>query len=247
MCFLKSKYSWLTAPLLWVAWVTVITLVWATHSPDWISVHFDHDNSSPVETATVCFLWFQIGLMWLVPPMPPSWKRTFWLADFSLISVIAVCRKLDLHKSLIAPSHVLGATTGTPFKLKFLTNSNNPLMDRLVVAACFVAAIALCGGTLAYYWRRLLKGLFRMHPVCWSIAFMGGTAILCQIADRLPATLRHSFSIQLSPRLFSLASVMEEGQEPLLALFAILAILQAHFIYNNCSPDAVELTRYREL
>jgi len=247
MCFLKGKHAWLAAPVLWVAWIAVITLVWATHSPDWILAHFDCENSSPVETATVTFLSFQIGLMWLVPPMAPSRKRTFFLADFSLISVIAICRKLDLHKLLVAPSHLPGATAGTPFKMKFLTNAHNPLTDRLIVAACFAIVIVVCGGTLLYFLRRLLKGLFRLHPVCWSMAFLGGTTILCQIADRLPANLRHHFGIHLNAAQSAFASVMEEGQETLLPLFVILAILQAHFIYNNDPADSAELARFREL
>ena len=247
MNFLKSKHSWLAAPLLWITWMIGITLVWATHSPDWVMAHFDHENGSPVERATVCFLCFQIGLMWLVPPMRASRKRAFLLADFSLISAIAICRKLDLHKLLITASNLPGATTGTPFKLKFLTNPCNPLADRLVVAACFALAIALCGGTLLYFLRRLLKGLFRLHPACWSIAFVGGTAILCQIADRIPANLRHSFGVHLNPSQFAFASVMEEGQETLLPLFIILAILQAHFIYNSDPADSADLARFRDL
>ena len=179
--------------------------------------------------------------------MPPSRKRTVLLADFSLITLIAICRELDWHKLLISASHLPGATTGTPFKLKFLMNAHNPLSDRLIVAACFVLAFGLCGATLLYYLRRLLKGLFKLHPVCWSIAFLGGTTILSQLFDRLPADLRHTFGIHLSASQHALMTALEEGEELLLPIFVILAILQAHFIYNNDPSDSISLSRHKDL
>ena len=247
MCFLKSKCSWFTAPLLWLTALFVLVAIWALATPEWISLHFDNDGKSPVETATVGLFIFQIGFFWLVPPMPPSRKRTLLLADFSAITFLAICRELDWHKLLVSASSLPGLTHGTPFKMKFLMNANNPLADRLVVAACFAVAIGLCGATLLYYLRRLLKGLFTFHPVCWSIAFLGGTSVMSQVFDRLPADLRHAFGIHLTASQHALTTVLEEGQELLLPLFIILATLQAHFIYNNESSDSVSLTRHKDL
>ena len=248
MCFLKSKYSWLAAPALWFVGVLVLVAIWAMATPEWVNVHFSQDGGSPVELTTVGLFFCLIGFLWLVPPMPPSRKRLLLLTDFSLITFIAICRELDWHLLLIsAPSHLPGMTRGTPFKLRFLTNANNPLSDRLIVAACFAVAIALCAGTLLYYLRRLLKGLVNLHPVCWSIAFLGGTALLSQFFDRLPAELRHGLGIHLTASQHALTSVLEEGQELLLPVFVILAILQAHFIYNNDPSDSTPLARHKEL
>ena len=247
MCFLESKFSWLAAPLLWASGIFVLVVAWAAASPAWIMAHFDQDGASPVEVATVGFFFFQIGFMWLVPPMPPSGKRTFLLADFSLITFFAICRELDWHKLLIKASNLPGATHGTPFKLKFLTNPANPLSDRIMIATCFVVAFGLCGATLFCFLPRLIKGLFKLHPVCWSIGFLGGTTALSQIADRLPATLRHSHGIHLTESQHALSAALEEGQELLLPLFVILAILQAHFIYNNAPSDSDALAKHREL
>lgn len=247
MCFLRSKQSWLAAPVLWLAGISVLLATWVLASPECIQFHFDQDGHSPVELATVAFFFFQIGFLWLVPPMAPGRWRTLLLADFSLLSFFAICRELDWHRLLVTVSNLPGATHGTPFKMRFLTNPNNPLADRLIVAACFVAVIALCAGTLLYYLRRLLKGLFTLHPVCWSIGFFGGTILLIQVFDRLPAVLRHTFGIQISDSLHALTTVLEEGQELLLPLFIILAILQAHFIYNDAPSERAALDRHRML
>ncbi|HPB11133.1 MAG TPA: hypothetical protein PL176_13795 [Kiritimatiellia bacterium] len=247
MDFLKSKHAWLAAPLLWLAGVSALVLVWALATPEWIQAHFDHDGASPVEVATVGLFFFQMGFFWLVPPMRASRLRPLWLADFSLLTFFAICRELDWHKLLISASNLPGATRGTPFKMKFLTNANNPLADRLIVAACFAVVILLCAGTLLYFLRRLLTGLFKLHPVCWSMGFFGGTIILIQITDRLPAVLRKDLGIRISESLHALMTALEEGQELLLPLFVVIAVLQAHFIYNNEHTDSAPLDRFRGL
>lgn len=247
MDFLKSKHAWLAAPLLWLAGVSALVLVWALATPEWIQAHFDHDGASPVEVATVGLFFFQMGFFWLVPPMRASRLRPLWLADFSLLTFFAICRELDWHKLLISASNLPGATRGTPFKMKFLTNANNPLADRLIVAACFAVVILLCAGTLLYFLRRLLTGLFKLHPVCWSMGFFGGTIILIQITDRLPVVLRKDLGIRISESLHALMTALEEGQELLLPLFVVIAVLQAHFIYNNERTDSAPLDRFRGL
>lgn len=247
MDFLKSKHAWLAAPLLWLAGVSALVLVWALATPEWIQARFDHDGASPVEVATVGLFFFQMGFFWLVPPMRASRLRPLWLADFSLLTFFAICRELDWHKLLISASNLPGATRGTPFKMKFLTNANNPLADRLIVAACFAVVILLCAGTLLYFLRRLLTGLFKLHPVCWSMGFFGGTIILIQITDRLPAVLRKDLGIRISESLHALMTALEEGQELLLPLFVVIAVLQAHFIYNNERTDSAPLDRFRGL
>jgi hypothetical protein len=249
MPFLKSKHSWLAAPLLWLAGVLALLLTWALATPEWIQFHFDNDGISPVESATIGLFFLQIGLLWLVPPMRPGWQRPLWLADFSLLTLFAVCRELDWHKLMVHASGLPGATTGTAFKMRFITNPANPLGDRLLVVACFAVVILACGGTLLFFLRRLLTGLFKLHPVCWSMGFFGGTVILIQLADRLPSVLRTKHHIILSDSLHALSTVLEEGQELLLPLFVILAILQAHFIYVSGAgaDDAAPLERFKTL
>ncbi len=243
MHVLKSSRSWLAAPVLWLAGIAALFLAWALNYPcpeEWIQRYFDHDGHSFVEAVTIGFFFLQITFIWLFPPMAKGRRRVFWQTAFSLITLTAVCRELDWHKAMIDVSAIPGATTGTPFKMRFLTNPANPLGDRLLVLACFVLVIALCGGTLLYFIRRLWKGLFKLHPVCWSIAFLGGTCILVQIVDRAPSILRKKFGVVLSAPVQSLLSVLEEGQELLLPLFAMLAVVQAYFLYGEeeSSPSA---------
>lgn len=241
MHVLKSSRSWLAAPVLWIAGVVALLLVWALNYPcpePWIRRYFDNDGCSCVEAATIAFFFLQLAFIWLFPPMARGGRRIFWQTAFSLITLAAVCRELDWHKALVDVSAIPGATAGTPFKMRFLTNPANPLGDRLLVLACFVLVITLCGGTLLYFLPKLWKGLFRLQPVCWSVAFLGGTCILVQAVDRAPSVLRKKFGIVLSDPVRSLLSVLEEGQELLLPLFVMLALVQAYFLYGEDEPTS---------
>lgn len=247
MCFLKSKHSWLAAPIVWAAGIATLLTLWLTASPEWLERNFDNGGTSPVESATIGLFLLVIPFMWLVPPIRDRRHRAFWLTLFTVITLLAVVRELDLHKLLIPPSADPLATRGTPFKLRYLTNSHNPLSGRLIVLGGFAITIAVCGGTLLYFLRRLLRGLFKLHPVSWSVGFIGGTGLLIQFTDRMPATLRKDFGVNLSASASALFTVLEEGQEILLPIFAILAILQAHFIYNHEPDDARALAPFREM
>jgi len=238
MCFIKSKYSWLTAPILWLSGIVILLIINFCQTPEWIQENFDRHGHSTVEIATVALLFFAIFFLWILPPVSlKPLKGKLLTANFSIITFIAICREMDWHKAMITPSNLEGATRGTPFKMRFLTNSINPLPDRLLVLFWFTVVIVICAVTLIWYIRPLLKGLLKFHPVCWSIAFLGGACILINIFDRMGSVLRKHFDIKTSEGFQSFGTVMEEGQELLLPLIIIIAVLQAHFIYNH---DKVE-------
>ena len=235
----------MAAPIIWLCGIIILLIVALNASPEWIKLNFNMKGHSTVEVATVTLFFFQILFMWLMPPVPLNTVRGKLLCfNFSVITFIAICREMDWHKAMIDVSHIEGATTGTPFKMRFLTNSINPLPDRLLVLFWFIVVIALCAGTLLWYIRPLLKGLFRFHPVCWSIAFVGGTGILINIFDRMGSILKKDFKIFLTDNQKAFTTVLEEGQELLLPLFVIIAIMQSHYIFNNDGKD--ELIEFRE-
>jgi hypothetical protein len=237
----------MVAPALFVTAVVVLFLTWSLHSHDWIMSHFDYEGVSPVESATIGLLYAVIGFLWFFPTMRSPKARLFWRIDFSLVTLIAICRELDWHKLLVHCTNLPGASHGTPFKMSFLTNHVNPLGDKLIVLACFAIFFVILGGTLFYFIRRLVKGLFKFHPVCWSIAFIGGTSIISQVCDRMPSVLRKGHGINFSDSTLALLTTFEEGLELLLPVFAIVAIIQAYFIYVADDDDGSSLEEYRKL
>ena len=113
----------------------------------------------------------------------------------------------------------------------------------------FVLFFAATIGPLVYFIRRLIRGIFRLHPVAWTMMFFGATGVMVQMFDRLPSTLRDMECIRpelldkATGSLTALMTAMEEGGEMMLAVFALLAILQAHVIYAPDVPDS----RFAEL
>lgn len=251
---LNSKKSWLAAPALFLLGVAAIIAVWLTHSPEWVQAHFDADGASPVESATIGLFYMVIGLLWLVPAMRCPKARRFWRWDFSLVTMLAICRELDWHKSWIDTSNVRyvagklagKAFTGTAYKLKFLTRTDAPWTDKLIVVAFFAVFIGVLGGTILYFLPRLWRGLWKLHPVSWSIGFLGGVGVLVNVTDRFPSVLR-KMGVRLTDSVEALQTAMEEGLELLLPLMAILAILQAYFIYVAPGESHDETAAWREI
>ena len=64
------------------------------------------------------------------------------------------------------------------------------------------------------------------------MAVFGGAAVTVMVVDRLPANLRHA-GVELSDGVRALLTVFEEGGEMVMALMALLAILQAHLIFGR--------------
>ena len=236
MNLLASKRSWLTAPVCFFLMIGVLGLVWAVMPPATLIPLFDNDSFSPVELMTLPLFALLVPLVWMCSPFEGSWKRkAFWNFDVSVLAIMAIIRETDIHKRAFA--HIWPAVDasfrGTVFKMKFLVASDIPLMPKLFVAAFFAVFFAFTAGTFAYFAVRLVKGIFKFDPVSWTWAVFGGTSVMVLVVDRIPAMLRHSgFDGPLMDKhtgsIAALFKAFEEGGEMMMALFALMAILQAH-------------------
>ena len=246
MNILVSRRSWLLAPALFCFGIAVFVVCWATMTPEDLFANFDADGHSMVELMTLPLFAAIAPLSWLCCPVAGSGRRkAFWCAVFTFLAFMALVRELDWHKMWFAMlwPEVTASFKGTVFKMRFLTSGSVPLVPKLFVLAFFAAFFAATLGPLAYFIRRLLKGLPRFHPVAWTMAVFGAQGVLVQISDRLPSMLRNAKI--LSPELLDKShgaltaffTAMEEGGEMMMAVFALVAILQAHLIYSPESPD----------
>lgn len=125
---------------------------------------------------------------------------------------------------------------GTPFKMPFLLHPDVPIPAKCAAVAFFVLFFGVFGMTLLYFSVPLLKGVFSLHPVAWTVGCLGVSGIMVQICDRLPSWTR---GLAEKPKegsvdaLGALLTALEEGGEMMLAIFALIAILQAHGIYSR--------------
>lgn len=235
------------APVVFLLAVALLAATWAVMDPQSLRAAFDADGHSFFETLTIPFYALIVPVVWLCCPFAGSAKRKALLcAGVSCVAVMAVVKELDLH--LVAMNalypDVVANFKGTPFKMRFLTGRGIPLGAKALAVAYFVLFFGVFAAMLAYFFRRLIKGFFLFHPVAWTMCFFGGSGVMVQVCDRLPAWYRHAKGLPksgMADSFTAFCTAFEEGGEMLIAAFALLAILQAHAIYaRDIPPPAFE-------
>lgn len=235
MNLLTAKKSWLVAPVVVAIASLILLAVWAVLDPQTLVINFDNGGQSPVELMTLPLFALIVPLVWLCPPTSGSIGRQCrWASLWSLLGVMAIVRETDLHKILFANiwPDIASTFRGTVFKMRFLKADAIPFMPKLFVLLFFVAFFAAVVIPLIRYIVPLVKGFFRFEPVAWTMAFFGGVSVMVLTVDRLPANLRHAH-INVSDSLLALMKAFEEGGEMLMALLALLAILQSYLIFGR--------------
>ena len=245
MNLLVSKKSWMLAPVVYLLSLGMLAIAWAIMEPASLRAAFDADGRSFFETLTIPFYALIVPAVWLCCPFSGSVKRKVLLcAGVSCVAVMAIMRQLDMHLTVIQSLYpdVIANFKGTPFKMRFLTRGGIPLGAKLVAVSYFVLFFGVFAAMLAYYFPKLVKEFFRLHPVAWSMAFFGISGVTVQICDRLPAWYRHAKGLPKSEvvgsAFQSFCTAFEEGGEMMIAAFALIAILQAHAIYSHDTPSA---------
>ena len=241
MDMMASRKSWRLAPVVVVAWSLVLLAVWAVMDPQTLEINFDNHGHSPVELMTLPLFALIIPLVWFCPPTSGTTGRQCrWAALWSLLGVMALIRETDIHKILFARiwPEIAASFQGTVYKMRFLKAGGIPFLPKLFVFLFFVVFFAAVAIPLIRYIIPLVKGFFRLEPVAWTMAFFGGVSVVVLTVDRLPANLHHA-GIAVSDSVLALLKAFEEGGEMLMALLALLAILQSHLIFGR-NPRSYE-------
>lgn len=254
MTFSPPK-SYLTGPILFLLGIAALLVTWLAMEPVALHHAFDQDGYSPFELATVPFYAAIIPIVWWKCPFTGSrTRRTILCLAVSCVALMAVVKELDLHIMLMhnlfpevvkPDGSVYGlvkpngdALAGTPFKMRFITNVGAPLGAKVIALAYFALFFGVFGVTLAYFAKDLIVGFFKKVAPAWTMCCFGTAGVMVQLCDRMPAWIRHIRNLP-KPKgdeidsISSLFTALEEGGEMLIAIFAILAILQAHALYGN--------------
>lgn len=239
MNLLVSKKSWLLAPVLFFVSVAVLFSVWGAMSPENLRAAFDSDGRSTFELMTLPLYALIVPSVWIVCPFGGSLKRKILFASaVTLVVTVAIMKQLDLHIDALSALYpdVVANFKGTPFKMRFLTRSGIPIGAKLFVIAYFASMFGVFAALAAYYAVKFVKGVFKLHPVAWSFGCFLASGTMAQVFDRLPAWYRDATGVpkeEIPAAVLSLFTAFEEGGEMMMALFALLAILQAHLLYSR--------------
>ena len=248
---MRSKFAWLTAPAVFAACLVALLVTWAVLEPATLVANFDADGHSPFELATLPFYAAIVPFVWFCNPFGGSRRRRIVLAAMvSVVALMAIAKELDFHITVLHwlyPDYVQESgslipgklvkpngspLTGTPFKMRVLTNGAVPFGMKAAILFYFAAFFGTFAAGFAYLGIPWVKGVFKLDPAAWAWGCFGGSGVLVQIADRLPAWLDHRFGLDKhaadgTTAASSLCTCLEEGGELMIALFALLTIYLA--------------------
>lgn len=241
--------SWLVPPFLFLLGIVMLVAVWANMQPAAVAAAFDMDGRSPFELATLPFYAAIVPLVWMKCPYYGSKRRRATLCLMtSIVAIMAIVKELDLHNAFLHaayPAYVGedgsllpglfkpngDALTGTPFKMRVLTNNGVPPGMKIWIFMYFALFFGLFAGGFAYLFRMWVMRVLALRPDAWAVGCFGASGVMVQIADRLPSWLRSSAAgdggTRMDEKIRALCTVLEEGGEMMIAIFAILAILYA--------------------
>lgn len=247
---MNGKKDWMIGPSMFFGMIAVLLIVWYLTEPASLIRMFDNSGRSPVELATVPVFLALVPAVWILRPFEGSRARVVTLSIMvSVVSVMAVVKELDLHNELLhwcfpqfvgedgslVPGLVKPdgrALTGTPFKMRVLTNAAVPLAMKGAIILYFVAFFGVFAAGFAYLFRKWLKGVLSLDGVSWMWGCFGASGIIVQIADRLPSWLGGSSVLSRTAEhgvtpLASLVTCLEEGSEMMLAVLAMATMVLA--------------------
>ncbi len=147
-------------------------------------------------------------------------KETVFLSVFLLIA--AAFREAGIQ-------HWMTSTDTTAFKLRFFTNPNNPLGEKIMAGTLLFVVGTVIVLLLVRYTPKIIKGFFKFNPMYWTICTLGGTGILGKISDRFPGNWRKENG-DLPPDMMALFTLGEETAEAVLPLLFALALWQFHLL-----------------
>ncbi len=146
-------------------------------------------------------------------------KKMSWRA-FIFLTIAAILREMGIQ-------HALTTHDTTAIKLRFFTNPNNPLYEKIISAVLVLSVLITILYLLIKYTPFLIKGIFKLNPVAWTMSVFAFGAIISKVFDRLPSILRFA-GMEVCSTEQAYYSILEEGIESLLPMLIVLALYQYH-------------------
>lgn len=145
---------------------------------------------------------------------------------FLFLGLITLLREMGAQ-------HWLTEHDTTAIKIRFFTNPNNPLSEKIVAGFIIVVVVLIALWLLIKYLPKMLKGFFTFNPLYWTIATFGGLGVFSQCADRLPSNYFKATGERLNEMTLWLLKIIEESGEVCLPLLFGLAFIQYHLLINQ--------------
>ncbi len=212
--FCKQFLNCLSAPILVMA-VILISFLSIGFQP---TLFIDNYITNFLEPFTYCCYAFALGVIICRLEPYQTRKQKVHIGLFFILYICAILREMGIQ-------HWLTSTDTTAFKLRFFTNPNNPINEKIVSGLILLSVISIIIYLLICYLPKIIKGFFKLNPVYWTVATLGGTGIIGKTVDRLPSNLE-KHNIDLSDHTRILMKLFEETSEICLPLICAVGFVQ---------------------
>lgn len=187
---------------------------------------FFFDDEGPLE-------WMTYGFYGVAILTALYFARDFWKTDrqntyFALLFLwlATLLREMGIQ-------HWMTSHDTTAIKIRFFTNPNNPLHEKILSATVVMVVVAVALWLMIKWLPKMVKGFFRLNPMYWTIAVFGGVGFLSQVADRLPSNYYKATGERFGEELTYWLKLAEEGGESCLPVLFALAFIQYHILTLN--------------
>ena len=172
-----------------------------------------------VETATVVLYALAAALLIWFRPADNSRAQDIAFMVFLFLIVSLMLRELDAQ--LWIPSQ-----DTTAFKINFFRNPKNPIGEKILAGGIVLIYIGVAIYLLRRYALFLIRGVFRLKTLPWTIGTLGAITLFAKIVDRMPANYQKATGIAYTVSEHALSSAIEECYEMYMPVLIILAIIQ---------------------
>ena len=181
----------------------------------------------------VCYIALFISLSFCRKDFVTKTEKNMWLI-FCFFAGAAFLREAGIQ-------HWLTFTDTTAFKLRFFTNPNNPLFEKIIAFFCLALISGLFIYTMFLYLIPAFKGFFLKMSGSWTVITLLSTGAVCKIVDRLPSNLKKSgIFLDENGTLFGVLQICEETLELMLPVLGVIALMQFHKNKKLFYPHKVE-------
>lgn len=187
---------------------------------------FDVEKVGATEFTTYLFYGVSLCVMLMLRKdyLHTPLQKTFYSLGFLWLS--ALLREMGVQ-------HWLTRHDSTAIKIRFFTNPNNPLHEKIITIVILAIVASVVIFLLRNYIGKVLAGIRNFQPVDWTIATLFVFGAITQFADRFPGNYTKSAGERLSEPVLFFLKILEEGGESLLPMLFAIALLQFHVILSQ--------------
>lgn len=212
--------------------LTNIILIFFPQTVSWIAEDWQY-----LDCLTTFFYFFLfISLIFLFN----DFKKDRKLSDYFIylfLTLAAFAREQGIQ-------HWLASKDSTAIKIRFFTNPDNPLSEKIITVLLLALIVGSAAYVLVKYAKYYIPGFFKMDTLSWSIVTLGASGLFAKLIDRMPngpiskwMNFGELYGEYLELYTYHIG-VFEETAEMLIPINAIIILWQYHLLRQGNSSQS---------